>query len=224
MAKPASFVATTATLVIVVAFLANVFLSKAPADEYVPPVQGKNNTALFIVLTHHGLSNVHFATADALLERHPDVQLEFVSYPALEKKVRRISNWGREKNALAKPVGFHALPGHTYEAALEEYHGMKSLEDATCAPGLAGLSEFTKMFAACISPWPADEYFETYQHVRAIIEEVDPAVVVLDTIFGPAIDATRETNRLHSFITPNTLVDNFAAKQPWGGFFWKYPV
>lgn len=80
------------------------------------------------------------------------------------------------------------------------------------------------MFGICLFPWTADEYFETYHRVRAIIAETNPAVVVLDITFGPAIGATRGTNRLHSFITPNTLVDNFAAKEPWRRSFWEYLV
>ncbi|CAN8102298.1 unnamed protein product [Discula destructiva] len=225
MAKSAYFAALTAALIALVAlFINNPSLIGGPVAEYVPPAPGRNNTALFIVLPHHGLSNVHLATADALLERHPGVQVQFASFPMLEGKVKRISSWGQTKNQEAKPIVFHELPGRGYEDVLCQDNGLCSSDTATMPPGLKGLKTFVKTFSVYVSPWPAKEHLELYQHIRRIIDEVDPAVVVLDTLFAPAMDATRESNRLHSFITPNTLIDNFAGQQPRLGFFWKYPV
>lgn len=216
------FAASTTVLVALIALLLSRSTS-TPPPKY-PTVSGRNNTALFVVLPHHGLSNVHLATADALLETHPDVQIQFVSFPKLESKVKRISSWGQTKNQKSKPIVFHSIPGRGYEDVLCQDAGVCSLEDAVIAPGLEGLAQFEKLFPLYVSPWPAREYLELFHYIRGILDEVDPAVVVLDTLFAPATDATRESNRLHTFITPNTLMDNFAGDQPRLGFFWKYPV
>lgn len=224
MAKSQVLVAATTIFVALIAlWLSKSSFTEAPA-EYIPPVPGRNNTALFVVLPHHGLSNVHLATADALLERHPGIQLEFAAFPKLESKVQRISSWGQTKNQEAKPIGFHAIPGRAYEDVVCEAAQVCDTEGAVHQTGLEGFSRFEEVFPVYTSPWPAREHLEMYQHIRGIIDEIDPAVVVLDTLFAPAIDATRESNRLHTFITPNTLVDNFAGDQPRLGFFWKYPV
>jgi hypothetical protein len=60
--------------------------------------------------------------------------------------------------------------------------------------------------------------------LKTVIDKVDPAVVVLDTVFIPAIEATREKNRQYAVITPNQVIDNFITVQPYGSMFWKYPA
>lgn len=224
MSKIPLFAVVTTVLVALISLLLNKYTPTGPLAEHVPVVPGRNNTALFIVLPHHGLSNVHLATADALLESNPEIQIQFASFTQLESKVKRISAWGQAKNQDAKPIGFHTIPGRNYDDVLCDDVNVCSSEAAVIAPGLKGFSKFAKLFPLYVSPWPAKEYLEIYQYIRGIVDEVNPAVVVLDTLFGPAMDAAREGNRLHAFITPNTLVDNFAGDQPRLGFFWKYPV
>ena len=75
-----------------------------------------------------------------------------------------------------------------------------------------------------ICPWEADEFYQLYIEIGELIEEVDPAVVIVDSLFRPAIDSTRDKNRQHIILTPNIHVDNFLAIQPYGGMFWKYPA
>ncbi|KAK7951071.1 2-hydroxyacylsphingosine 1-beta-galactosyltransferase [Apiospora aurea] len=75
-----------------------------------------------------------------------------------------------------------------------------------------------------VSPWSGGEHLNIYNQVKSIIDELNPAVVVLDTALRPALNATRDKNRLHAFITPNTLIDNFPAEQPWAKMLWKYPA
>lgn len=228
MSKPLPYTIITALLIGFIAMFLNVPFA-GPGEEYVPPTQGRNNTALFIVIPHHGLSNVHLATADALLERYPDIKLEFASFPELQGKVDRITSWGQGRNNSAKPIGFHVIPGRAYnDVAAARLRTTRNKVDATefvmTLRGAAGIAKVTKDFSFYVAPWPAEEHLEIYQNVRHIIDEVNPAVVVLDTLFSPAMDAAREGNRLHAIITPNTLIDNFPGEQPWGGMLWKYPV
>lgn len=226
MSKSVPYAIITTILIVIIAVFVNYPFTQS-VEEYVPPVQGRNNTALFIVLSHHGLSNVHLATADALLERHPDIKLEFAAFSDLRGKVDRISSWGERRNTSAKPIGFHPIPGLHYDDAmtvrLGKNTGVVDVESIVTPRGLAGIVKLTRDFAFYMAPWPAEEHLKIYQNVRDIIDELDPAVVVLDTLFTPAMDATRQGNRLHAIITPNTLIDNFPAQQPWGAMFWKYP-
>lgn len=226
MSRTVPYAVSAALLIALIAVLVRV-PTAGPVEEYVPPVQGRNNTALFIVLPHHGLSNVHLATADALLERHPDVQVEFASFSALQGKVERISGWGQGRNSNAKPIRFHTISGRPYEdaiAAARESVRLHGAEGAMSPPGLPGIKRLIADFALYVSPWSAEEHLEIYHGIKEVIDTVNPAVVVLDTMFSPALDATRESNRLHAIITPNTLIDNFVGEQPLGGMLWKYPV
>lgn len=72
-------------------------------------------------------------------------------------------------------------------------------------------------------PWSGPEYLALYEAVLKILDEVNPAVVAIDPMFGAGIDATRAQNRSHAIISPNSLKDNFVDKQPNGALFWKYP-
>jgi hypothetical protein len=89
---------------------------------------------------------------------------------------------------------------------------------------MAGIDHLCEDMQLWISPWSAEDHFSLYQEMQAIINDVDPAVVVLDTLFRPGIDAARDMNRLHAIISPNSVVDNFLGDQPYGSMFWKYPA
>jgi hypothetical protein len=73
-------------------------------------------------------------------------------------------------------------------------------------------------------PWSGPEYFNIVEEISRIIQEVDPAVVGLDPLFGPGIDATRLLDRRHAIVSPNALKDNFAQMQPSASILWKYPA
>lgn len=214
--------ATTAVLVAVFAFVATTFFGQE--GEYLPPVQGKNNTALFVVLPHNGLSNVHLATAQALMERHPQIKMQFLSFADIESKVRRISESGLAKSLQAQPIDFRLLPGRNYDDLMVERVGSVGIEGIVTLPGLKGIDKFCEDMQLYVSPWPAEEHYEIYLAISKAIDEIDPAVVVLDSLFAPAIDAAKEKKRLRATISPNTIIDTFAADQPWGGMFWKYPM
>ncbi|KAK8055180.1 hypothetical protein PG993_000407 [Apiospora rasikravindrae] len=62
---------------------------------------------------------------------------------------------------------------------------------------------------------------EPVEHELAILAA---AFVIVDIIFPPALDATKDKNHLHAFITQNTLSENVPAEQPWAEMLWKYPA
>ncbi|KAM0418643.1 hypothetical protein ACHAPT_012446 [Fusarium lateritium] len=185
------------------------------------PIQGRNKTALFLVNQEHGLSNVHIATASALLEKYPDIEVHFASFHKIAGKLERISNFAQKRVPESQGVFFHQLHGPSYADAIIGVG--KSLDNIPHPPAIAGIDHFCKDIQLYISPWSAEDHFSLYQELQTIIDHVDPAVVVLDTLFRPGIDATRDKNRLHAIITPNSLVDNFLGDQPYGSMFWKYP-
>lgn len=215
-----------AVIGVIIAFLQKQSPSTTPqAREY---VKGRNNTALFIVNEHPGLSNVHLATAQSLLQYHPDIEIHFASFPRLEKAVVRISQFAKQHDPQARDIIFHPLSGLSYYDAFDQYPHLLPDQDgrlgSVSPPGLEGIKELGKNMQIYIDPWAKEEHLAHFQRITALIDEIDPAIVALDTIFPPAIEAARATNRLHAFITPNMLVDNFPAEQPWMGMLWKYPA
>ncbi|WZH43095.1 uncharacterized protein QYS62_004097 [Fusarium acuminatum] len=91
----------------------SIFLSRPTLDLHPPYVQGRNGTALFLVNEQHGLSNVHVATASALLENYPDIEVHFASFPRLKAKLERIKQLAQKTNSEAR-IAFHRLQGFPY--------------------------------------------------------------------------------------------------------------
>ncbi|KAH6975659.1 hypothetical protein EDB80DRAFT_727887 [Ilyonectria destructans] len=198
------------------------FFSQGDVSDHPPYIQGRNKTVLFLVNIEPGLSNAHVATASSLLENHPDIEVHFASFPKLGKKLQRISAFARTKTAGAQDVIFHELKSPSYGDAIAA--AGKTILNIPHPPGVAGIAHLCRDMLIWISPWTVEDHMAVYEELTGIIHEVDPAVVVLDTLFRPAIDATRDNNRHHAIITPNTVIDNFLADQPHGSMFWKYPA
>ncbi|KAH8734142.1 hypothetical protein BGZ61DRAFT_445845 [Ilyonectria robusta] len=195
-------------------------LMSKPAPEQ---IRGKNNTILFVTSELHGLANVHLATAYALLESHPDAKVHYASFPRFARRVKRASAQARKLIPEAPEIAFHALDGRSYAEA-SPLTQISSSEKMVHAPGLKSAEGFCRIMKNGLSPWPADEYYDMYLSIRKIIEEVDPAVVVLDMVFNPAVDATRDMHRAHVILTPNALTGIAPAVQPGHKVLWKYPA
>jgi hypothetical protein len=201
------------------AFSVSYFLSGTNPTAHPPYVQGRNKTVLIISNSEHGLANVHLATSSALLENYPDIELHYASFPSVRKRLEKISSFARAKTPAARDVVFHEIEGVTFAEAI-----MEEGRNFILPPASAGISSFADDFQLWISPWSVGDHMDIFRELGDIIDNVDPAVVVLDTWLRPAIDATRIKNRQHAFITPNIVMDNFLGLQPLATRFWKFPA
>ncbi|KAK8032222.1 hypothetical protein PG990_001956 [Apiospora arundinis] len=175
-------------------------------------VQGKNNTALFIINTLNGLHNVHIATIQALQEKHPHVKVHVLSWSPIESKVKK----------LGGDVEFHALAGQWYIEALADAAGFSLLADFAHPLTVAGWLRMIDYVQLWMGPWSGPAHLDLIQEMGDVVDQLDPAVVVLDTFMWPGIDMAREKKRLHAYIVPNMLADNFVFMQPWLGGYWKF--
>lgn len=210
-----------ACLVALVGLLISSITSAAPKPSR-DFVCGRNNTVLVLSNSENGVSNVHVATSFALAEQYPYLDIHYASFPKLRAEIERVSAQARRRNPHSAGIAWHEIPGLSFTmAVMRKYPGMAA---AVIPPGLAGVSRFTRLMQSVLAPWDVDEHYDIFQHVSALIDEIDPAVVVLDSLFGPAMEATRQQNRLHAIVSPNALLDVLGATQPYGAIFWKYPA
>ncbi|KAI1824936.1 hypothetical protein F4861DRAFT_504101 [Xylaria intraflava] len=216
-------VAVAALAALIAAFFASSFVQ--PTESPAPPALGKNGTVLFFMNAEYGLSNVHLATAGAIQEKYPCIDVHIASFPRTASKVTRASDLARRKSPGVRDIHFHELPGPEYMKAFgARTDGQpNSSRHIMHAPGTKGLNKLLSLLEAAISPWEADDHIRIFQKAMEIIDAVDPAIVVLDTAFKPTVDATQHKNRLYAYLTPNILADAFFGDQPYGGMFWKYP-
>jgi hypothetical protein len=184
-------------------------------------IQGRNNTVLFITNEHPGLNNVHLSTVYSLLEKNPQIEIHYASFPKAAHRVQDISSLALERGSRAKDVTFYPLTGLGYGDAINRFLNLSTL---THGPGLRVADSLAKNMALFTAPWSAEEYWTLYESCDRLIDEIDPAVIIVDTLFGPAVDAARDKRRLHALITPNILSDLLPAKQPAWTLFWKYPA
>ncbi|KAK6834996.1 hypothetical protein PG987_009690 [Apiospora arundinis] len=193
-----------------------------PTLGYLP---GKNNTVLFLTNVLAGLSNVHLATAQSLIERHPSIRVHYASFPEMSEKIARISSLAQMQNADSPEIVFHAISGQSYIDAILARTRPQPIAPqwAGHEPGFKGCSGRDDILQSVISPWEGDPYRFLYNETRTIIDMIDPAVVVLDYVFRPAVEAARGANRRHAYIAPGSLSDDIAFDQPYGQGFWKYP-
>lgn len=188
-------------------------------------LSGKNSTVLFVTNNQYGLSNVHLATAQSLIERHPHLDVHFASFSSWGTQVARVSNLARMQSPSAPEITFHEIKGQSYAEAAGARVGLKKFSTVWFQhePGIHAYPELNQFLQDFASPWEADAHLSLYEGVQELIGRVDPAVVVLDMVLSPAIDATRKANRRLVFVAPNSLHDHLALEQPYGKGFWKYP-
>jgi hypothetical protein len=189
------------------------------------PIQaqiGKQNTVLFLSNSEYGLANVLLATANTLLVNYPDIEVHYASFPKRERDVTSLSGLALERNPAASPMVFHHLSPPTYSDALTSRGHM--VQEAMHPPGMVGARKLNNDMQKYLMPWNASEYLNIYHDALRIIDEVDPAVVAVDGLLGPGLDAVKARNRNHAVIAPNALRDSFAQIQPYGAMFWKYPA
>jgi hypothetical protein len=213
--------ATVVALLGVCAFLFSWFSAEDDRFFY-QSIQGINNTVLFVTNEHPGCYNVHLSTVYSLLEKHPQIEIHYASFPKVAQRVQQISSLARKRGSRAKDVTFHPLTGLGFVDTLTKVLGNQTT--MTHRPGLSAGDHFAKYMGFYVAPWPAEEYWTLYESCHRLIDEVDPAVIIIDTFFSPAVDAARNERRLHALITPNILSDLLPAEQPAWTLFWKYPA
>ncbi|KAI0512956.1 hypothetical protein F5B22DRAFT_612813 [Xylaria bambusicola] len=218
--------AVAALVVLVAVFLART--SQSTEDEFIPTptIPGRNGTVLFIINTEYGLSNVHLATTSALLEKHPGIEVHVASFPQSASKVAKLSALAQKRYKVDRGVQFHELPGRYYAQALSNQMGGvggKSVQHLLHPPGIKGIEEIMRVIRPAISPWDGTDHIEIYEKVRELIGTIDPALVVLDMAFRPAIDAAIRSDRLYTYLSPNVLADTFWFEQPLQTMITKIP-
>lgn len=194
--------------------------------EFGIPIRGQNDrTILFFALAESGQINVQLATSQALLEKHPDLAIHFASFSPIRQKVSHVSSFVRNRTPSAKELAFHELPGPDRMAAMHrQMNGTGALECLAHPPGARGAALLAQQLELALWPWSGEEHTAIYQRCIDIVEEIDPALVVIDFAFRPAIDAVEHLNRHHAIISPLALADIFGSQQPYGAALWKYPA
>ena len=118
---------------------------------------------------------------------------------------------------------WHEIGGVDYTEAIEDW-GVVSAVDVMLEPGLPGIGVLGSQMETFLSPWSGEQHWEQYHSARDIVEQVDPAVVVVDMFFQPGVDYLRQANWFYAALSPNAVTEILVPKLPYGQLFWKYPA
>lgn len=91
-------------------------------------------------------------------------------------------------------------------------------------PGLKGARKtLQEALPAVITPWEPESYLSIYEECCELLRTLKPALVVVDPIFGPALDACVVLEQLYVVLSPNTFKDHTTQEQAGAAGLWKYP-
>jgi hypothetical protein len=136
-----------------------------------------------------------------------------------------VSSFALKKTPSAKEIIFHEFPGpDRIENMIRGMNCSGPLECLAHPAGWRGAGVLAAQLEMSLWSWRGEEHLAIYERAIEITQQVDPAVVVVDFAFRPAIDATQKLNRVHAIMSPLAMADMFAMFQPYGSALWKYPA
>lgn len=196
-------------------------------------------TVLFLPASETGHANGFIATAQALLEEAPDIDLHIASYPILKSAIEK--TFAHNDN-----VTFHTIPGPTiWEAAnrdpdpINRYNDVMALKPTVWNVPLVARYCITEFFFQL----KTEEFVAQFNAYRALFDELKPDVCCVDGLLPAALTASKymreeaDGGRFRSFklclLTPNSLKDatfhlepgmNMLTKWPAPGAAWTMPL
>ncbi|QDS68200.1 hypothetical protein FKW77_010548 [Venturia effusa] len=213
----------TAVVLAIVAIIINSISNQKQDTSPRSIIPGRNNTALFISNAEYGQLNVNLAAAQALLLHHPNVEIHFATFGSRAKDIASINKYARLKRPTARSIIFHEVKSAPSYGDMMTAKGY-TVESTINPPGYRGCAHLFREIQRVLYAWSGPQHIALFEELSRLIHEVNPSVVMVDTMFGPSMDAVRELDRRYAVLSPNALLTNFAEMQPYLSFLWKYPA
>ncbi|KAK3295187.1 uncharacterized protein B0H64DRAFT_141427 [Chaetomium fimeti] len=180
---------------------------------------------LLAVNSEYGQANVFLAVGHALQALDPETQIHFVSFGEISKDVSSASEYSVQSTPSAQPWDFHLLDGPSFMKSVDAHEATNRLIEALeKRPNFSSSLEVISKVMSLMSPWDGPEFVQVYKSFVRIVDEIQPDLVVVDSLLGPATTACKHLGLKYIIFSPNTLKDFSAAVQPRGAMFWKFPV
>lgn len=148
---------------------------------------------LFLTNSEYGQAQVALAIAHQLLQ-HPQIQVHIASFPELEPRVQQLQGAipNDESDATAgetAELAFHTLPAPSMRIAYGTTGGHARFMSHPY--GIRHAANSYKYLTEVLSPWSWEQYLAIYGRCDALVEEIEPELVVCDSILSPALDFCR---------------------------------
>lgn len=186
---------------------------------------------LFLTHAENGQANTVLAMALEALTR-PNVEVHIASFPVLKQRVERLS----------PKLIFHALDDKSMGEVLPS-QGLPD-DDYPHLPTCKSFAAYGWPLGLILTTWDGEcafrsppriwvvsdgvvgglAYMRICSSIIKLIEELNPGVVVVDTLLYPGFDACYSMNRKFVMNCPTTPLGVARWHQPWLKGFWHYPV
>lgn len=183
----------------------------------------ENRRVLFLTNAESGQANVHIATALTLTEHHADVDAHVASFSHLRHRLASSSrrHGPSSDESHVSGVQFSVLDAPSYADAVGQR--WDDIGTFVHPPGFWGPGSFVGILDDLELPWNASAYEAVYRAVKGAIDRVDPAVVVVDMLFMPGIEAAEDCGRKRVVLSPMSLRESFGPLNVWD-LFVRFPV
>ncbi|KAJ4172088.1 hypothetical protein NW754_007686 [Fusarium falciforme] len=187
---------------------------------------------LMLTNIEHGQSNVFLATAQAILETHPGVEIHFATFRGLEGSVAEVSEYARRSKPMARPIVYHEIQGISGRQGLQNYIERHSIParpgyfpaSVSTPLSFSATKQAIKDFLPAFIPYTGEELGDIVTSIIGIVKDVNADLVVLDPLMTAGLTAVWHLHVKYMILSPNTIKDFAASEQPRGVRFWKYPA
>ena len=186
---------------------------------------------LFVTNSESGQANTILAMALEATTR-PHVQVHIASFSTLRRRIEKLS----------PKINFHVLDGKD----MLETMTARGVSEQTLMhpPTTKSFEPYGRMMAVILTGWDGEcmfcllqlwvvtdachpfglAYMRLCDSIKRIIEELNPGVVVIDSLMNAGFDACHSLNQKFVVSSPNTPMDLVREHQPWLKGFWYYPL
>jgi hypothetical protein len=175
---------------------------------------------LFLTNSELGQAAVCLAVVHEFLLR-PQYDVHIGSFPLLGPTVTKLNARAKSLASAQQEANFHPLCGLSMQDAYMQKVGNCRTFNIHRVGLRGAMSAYNSVLPNALAPWNGSEYMAVYFQCFALIQDIQPAAVVVDPLFAPAIDACRKLKVPHLVLSPNTLKDHC---QPKLANFWKFPA
>ncbi|KAL7928959.1 glycosyltransferase family 1 protein [Trichoderma chlorosporum] len=172
---------------------------------------------LLITNVERGELDIFLATAKALLELDPTLDLHLATFSGLQDE------------DLPVGVTYHQIQGLPMSQALEEYY-IRIQGDASVSEPFTGALGFSKTrrairaFASHIMPYTGRQMVDVFTSTVDIIRDLNPDLIVVDTLMSAGLTACYHLGAKFACLGPNSIKEFAAPEQPHKAGFWKFPA
>lgn len=170
---------------------------------------------LFLTNSELGQCNVALAVAEEFL-RKGDFKVHFASFAPVADEVNNL----HKRAGCENTAQFHEIPSPCMtDLAIRSCVGLLFHK-----PGVKGATQGFAKVGRAMESWRPSEYKQAYDACVDIVNNLQPAMVVVDPILHVGIDACHATKTRFTVLWPVPLKDVVVVIQPKAAVLWKYPV